>query len=73
MSVPVGSHIKDKAKREAAKRKRDTCKYYTPRAGACEIRKKLICWQCNGHENRTMLIHKYVSSGNDTERLSHIS
>lgn len=73
MSVPVGSHIKDKVKRDAAKQKRDTCKHYVSQAGACEIRKKLTCWHCNGHENIIKLLHKHIICGNDAERLSHIS
>jgi hypothetical protein len=49
MSVPVGSHIKDKVKKEAAKQKRDTCKHYSH--GNCLIRKKLTCSICKAYKN----------------------
>lgn len=50
MSVPVGSHIKDKVKKEAAKVKRDTCEYYIRYYGACAVGKKLACSVCIKHK-----------------------
>jgi hypothetical protein len=44
--MTTGVHIKDKNKRLDARRKRDTCLYYSYHVGGCLKRKILACGRC---------------------------
>jgi len=51
--VSAGTHIKDRVKRELTKQKRDSCRYYAKKYGACLIRKQMSCHNCLDSEEKT--------------------
>ncbi len=44
--MTAGTHIKDIEKKIIARDKRDSCRNYQRRSGACSIRRGLYCYKC---------------------------